>query len=160
MNGRRAAGALRVATVACGFALACPHAAAVLGGSAATIEADRASLDARHRVTTSSSMAASVHELRSADGSVVKEYAGPDGIVFALRWSTRFKPRLDPLLGAEAASYRDALARAAVRPGIRHALVLQQDDLVVQSGMHLTTHVGIAYLRSRLPSGIRPDDLR
>ncbi len=145
---------------ACLLMLACPHAVAVLGGPVSTIESDRAMIAAQHHLSTLAATAIPVHELRTSDGSVVKEFVGPDGFVFAVRWSTRLKPRLDQLLGAQAIVYRSAAARSANAPGIRHRFVLDQGDLVVQSDMHLTAYVGIAYLRSRLPEGVHADDLR
>jgi hypothetical protein len=102
-----------------------------------------------------------VHTIAMADGSTIRQYVGPGGQVFAVAWNTRFKPRLDELLGPHFAAYADASRRAmSQRPGVRHSLRVQQGDLVVESMAHLNTHVGRAYLRSQLPAGTSADAIR
>jgi hypothetical protein len=75
-------------------------------------------------------------------------------------WSTRFKPRLDQLLGTHAGPYAAAARQALATPGIHQRFELDQDDLVVHASAHLNAHVGVAYLRSLVPAGVRIDDLR
>ena len=82
------------------------------------------------------------------------------GVVFAVAWSTRLKPRLAELLGSSAAAYSAAAARATAQRGIQRRIVLQEEDLVVDATSHLNSFVGIAYLRSQLPNGVSVDALR
>ncbi len=95
-----------------------------------------------------------------ADGSSIREFISPDGIVFAVSWSTRFKPNLESLLGTHAAGYAAAASEAMRTPGIRRNVALQRGDLVVHSTTHLNAFVGRAYLRSLVPQGIGADELR
>jgi hypothetical protein len=132
---------------------------ATLGDPVATIDADRVQLKGEHRVVQSSTARFQVHVITLADGSSIREFANADGIVFAVAWSTRLKPRLDALLGAQAGRYAAAASAAMATPGVRHGVSLSSGDLVVQASAHLNAHVGIAYLRSLVPEGVRIDEL-
>ena len=132
---------------------------AVLGEAATSVQADRQRLLAVHRQTSAPGF--EVHTLNASDGSVVREYVGSDGIVFAVTWSSRGKPRLDQLLGRHFDGYAEAGRQAMQkRAGVMHAAVLQQGDLVVESTAHLSAFTGRAWLRSRLPAGMGADALR
>jgi hypothetical protein len=126
---------------------------------AASLQADRQRLFAVQR--QASGLGFDVHTLNASDGSVVREYVGPDGVVFAVTWSTRGKPRLDQLLGRHFEGYatagREAMQR---RSGVVHAAALQRGDLVVESTAHVNAFVGRAWLRSKLPFGMGSDALR
>ena len=148
------------ACVALALSLAVGQAGATLGEPVATVEADRAQLRSGHRVVQAQAARFQVHVLTLADGSAIREFVAPDGIVFAVAWSTRLKPRLDQLLGAQAARYAAAASAAMAAPGVRHAVSLSSADLVVQASAHLNAHTGLAYLRSRVPEGVRIDELR
>jgi hypothetical protein len=95
-----------------------------------------------------------------ADGSSVREFVAPNGVVFGVAWSTRFKPNLEALLGSHAVDYVGAATEAARAPGIKRNAVLERGDLVVHSTVHLNSFVGKAYLKSLVPQGVRPDELR
>ena len=150
--------------VACAFAcstlLAVPTAQAVLGGDASTIGDDQTRLKGVRRQVMAPRIQVQTHEIAMADGSSIREYVSPGGIVFAVAWNTRFKPHLEALLGQHAASYAAAASDAMRTPGIKRNVVLQRDDLVVHSTVHLNSFVGKAYVRSLVPTGINVDDLR
>ena len=148
------------AMLASGLALASIAASATLGEPASTAEADRARLQGERRVVQATAIRLQVHVITQPDGSTIKEFVTPGGVVFAIAWSTRLKPRLDTLLGAQAPRYASAARAALATPGIRHGIVLASDDLVVQASAHLNAHVGLAYLRSLVPEGVRIDELR
>jgi hypothetical protein len=102
-----------------------------------------------------------MHTLSHADGSRVRQYSEVGGAVFAVAWNTRTKPRLDELLGTHFAAYAEAAQKEQrKRPGVRHGLVVQMGDLVVESSGHGNAFVGRAYLRSRLPATARPETWR
>ena len=143
---------------ACLLAATLP-AQAVLGEAAASIQADRQRMTAVHRQASAPGF--EVHTLNAGDGSVVREYVGRDGIVFAISWSTRGKPRLDQLLGRHFDGYAEAGSQAMQqRAGVMHAATLQRGDLVVESTAHLNAFTGRAWLRSRLPVAMALDALR
>ena len=148
------------AALACSLALASTAASATLGEPVSTVEADRARVQGERRVVQATTTRLQAHVITQADGSTIKEFVTPGGIVFAVAWSTRLKPRLETLLGAHATRYASAARAAMATPGIRHGVVLASDDLVVQASAHLNAHVGLAYLRSLVPEGVRIDELR
>jgi nucleoside diphosphate kinase len=132
----------------------------VLGGDVASIESDRARMQGQRRTVPAIAARAPTHVITMSDGSSIKEFVTPGGVVFAVSWSTRFKPRLEQLLGIHAGPYAAAARQALATPGIRHSFALDQDDLVIHASGHLNAHVGVAYLRSLVPEGVRVDELR
>lgn len=133
---------------------------AVLGGDVSTIDDDQARLRGTRRAAAVANLAMRTHEITLADGSSIREFVTPAGRVFAVAWSTRFKPDLVSLLGAHADTYATAASEALRQPGIRHHVELRRGDLVVQSTAHLNAHVGTAWLQSLVPQGVGVDALR
>ena len=90
-------------------------------------------------------------------GTVIREYAGLDGKVFAVTWHGPFSPNLRQTLG----SYFDQYAAAAPagRQDRNHVQV-RTSNLVVQVGGHMRAYSGRAYLPQALPSGVTPGDLQ
>jgi len=100
-----------------------------------------------------------VHATQQPDGSRVQELVAGNGVVFAVRWNTLYKPDLSALLGNSFPAYADAARRAAQRGGIQRQFRLDATDLVVHSTGHLHTFAGYAYVRSLLPFGVTPQTL-
>lgn len=149
------------AALSLALGLACPLAGATLGEPGwATPAADPGRATGARRFVETTSMRLQAQVTTQADGSTIKEFLTPGGIVFAVSWSTRLKPRLDVLLGAHAPGYAEAARAAASAPGVHHAATLVAGDLVVHETSHLNTHVGVAWLRSLVPEGVRVDELR
>ncbi len=153
--------ALRVAAVlgACGLLVGSP-AHAVLGGDVSTVADDEVRLRGAPHAVVIASAAVRTHEIAMADGSTIREFVGPSGTVFAIAWSTRFKPDLDALLGAHAATYAAAASEAMRTPGIRRNVELRRGDLVVRATAHLNAHTGKAWLPSLVPAEVDVDALR
>lgn len=135
-------------------------ASAGLGDPVAQVGADQAKLKGARRQSAAAGPQTQAHDIVMPDGSRITEYAGPDGTVFAVAWNTRFKPNVDLLLGRYAATFAVAARDAMKTPGMKRRVLLQRDDLVVQSSGHLNSFVGRAYLRSRVPAGFGVDALR
>jgi hypothetical protein len=152
--------AVRAGVCAAVALLAAPAALAVLGGDVSTVRDDEVRLKGAPRQARALRVQAQAHEITMADGSSIREFVSPAGVVFAVAWSTRFKPDLGSLLGAHAPGYATAAAEAMRAPGIKRQVVLQRGDLVVHSTMHLNVFVGKAYLRSLVPEGLTVDELR
>jgi Protein of unknown function (DUF2844) len=131
---------------------------AVLGGSVASIQAD----PSRVRIQRVQTLAAGVqvHARTTSDGGTIQEYVSPAGIVFAVRWRTRFKPRLDELLGSYYAGYATAASEALKRPGIQRQATLRAADLEVHAGAFLNAFSGYAIAPSLTPAGFGTDTLR
>lgn len=132
---------------------------AVLGESAASIHADPLRMAGARRLVAG--LDTEIHVLTMADGSTIRQYLTPGGRVYAVSWNTRYKPRLDLLLGAQFPAYAQACREAMLqRPGIAHSASVRRGDLVVESSAHLNAHVGRAYLRSLLPPTATLDAIR
>ncbi len=98
-----------------------------------------------------------VHEIQLTSGTLLREYAGPDGKVFAVTWTGPFIPNLRESLGSYFAEFA---ARAPAAHGSRTHLLVREPDLVVESGGHMRAHHGLAYLPQALPSGVSVGDLK
>ena len=97
------------------------------------------------------------HEIRLPSGTLVREFAGPDGKVFAVAWNGPTVPNLRQTLGR----YFDAFASAAKdKHAGRNRIQIRQSELVVQSSGHMRAFVGRAYLPLQIPSGVELGDLR
>jgi hypothetical protein len=121
---------------------------AALGGSEATVEADR--LQVAGTVRMLRSPAYTVHELQTPSGTVVREFVSPTGIVFGVAWQGPTMPDLRQVLGA----YFDRYAEAATQRRARGSLTIAQPGLVVHSGGHMRAFVGRAYIPEAVPQGV------
>ena len=151
-------GRLRALLLAGMLAASSGPALAVLGGAVASVQEDQLRLAGTR--TQSVHAYHQVHEIVMADGSRIREFVSPSGVVFAVSWNTRFKPDLQALLGSYHAEY-DAEAREALRrPGIRRQLSFQHSDLVLESSGRLNHFSGRAWVPSLAPGGLAADALR
>lgn len=100
----------------------------------------------------------SIHEMRSPDGTRVREFVSPAGHVFGVSWQGPHIPDLRQLLG----EHFDEYMQEAERPGRAHRGVLhiETQDLVFESGGHMRFFSGRAYLRSELPDGADADAIQ
>lgn len=151
---------------ACAVATACIVAAsparAVLGQpiQAAMAPASQAKTATALRRTQALSAGVQVFERATGDGGAIREFVSPQGVVFAVAWSTRFKPQLEDLLGSYHAGYAAAASEALKRPGIQRQSLLQAQDLVVRASSHLNTFTGRAYVPSLVPLGFDAESAR
>jgi uncharacterized protein DUF2844 len=145
-------GALTLVASAC-FAFS--PAWAALGGNAASITADQAHFQGSVKVTAHALF--DIHELTLSTGTTVREYAAPDGTVFAIGWDGPAMPDLRQALGAH---YDEFLAAAQANSGGHHHLAAQRGDLVLVSTGRMRAFAGRAYLASAVPSGVSIDELR
>ena len=132
---------------------------AVLGGDLSTVTAAQSRMRAA-RVTTAAAEGTTVHELRLADGSSIREFVNAQGLVYAVAWSTRLKPDFSYLLGTHAAEFEAGVAASASAPGLKRSVAVERGDLVVHSGGRMGAFVGKAWLKSQLPAGQASDAVR
>ena len=119
-----------------------------LGEPEGSIPGDRMRMHAMHAVARTPSFAR--HELTLPDGSRVQQWVASNGLVFAVRWNTLYKPNLARLLGPSFANYADAAQQGGIQRQFHH----QGLDLVVQSAGHLHVFSGYAYRPSLVPRGV------
>jgi hypothetical protein len=129
-------------------------ASATLGETEASIAAEPQLVHASIKETMRGSYR--VHEIQQPSGTVIREYAGLDGKVFAVTWQGPFSPNLRQTLG----SYFDQYAAAApAGRQDRNHMQVRESNLVVQIGGHMRAYSGRAYLPQALPSGVAAGDL-
>lgn len=150
--------AVLAALVSTSLAAARP-ARAALGEAEASIARDRRALSATAPIARDVGPYR-VHEF-TVSGATVREYAGPDGVVFAVAWSGHASPELGPLLGAYLGEYR-AAARAAAPQGRgrRQSRRVEGPHVIVDRWGHMRDWHGRAWLPDLLPAGVRLDDLQ
>ena len=147
---------------------------ATLGGSAQSIAADQRALGGQVRMLNQprsstggralqeqppapSSPAYTVEQISTPTGATVNEYLSPNGTVFAVSWRGPRPPDLSQLLGAYFAEYRTAAASPSAQRG--HLLV-QTENLVVETGGHMRDLRGRAYVPGLLPPGVSADEVQ
>lgn len=128
-----------------------------LGAYEESIENDRMKMRAFRAVSVTSQYA--MHEIKSPDGSRVRQYVAPNGRVFAVTWNTQYKPDMNSLLGVSFDSYDAAAKEAGKRGGIQRNLRHETQDVYVQASSHLHIFSGFAYLKSLTPQGFNQNTL-
>jgi hypothetical protein len=129
---------------------------ATLGEDVSSVQSDQARMKAAIRVLPG--QAYSVHEMRESSGTVVREFVSPAGAVFGVTWQGSFAPDLRQLLGTHFEEYVQAAQAPANRRG--RGLHIETDDMVFESGGHMRFITGRAYLPTKMPQGVRADEIR
>lgn len=138
------------------IAAACP-ALAELGGNAASVAADQQHMMAQQRSTTAAATY-TVQEMQAPDGTVVREYVSSSGVVFAVTWQGPQVPNLQQLFGSKYfGQWQDAAKAQPLRHGPQQ---IKQSDLVVESGGHMRSYSGRAYVPQLVPQGVSVDQLQ
>jgi len=129
---------------------------AVLGQYESSVNLDRQYL--RGELREEVRQGYKLHEITSPDGSIVREYVSPAGLVFGIAWQARVMPNLQQLLG----SYFTELQQAAQSKVRRRGgpLVVRTDKLVLISGGHMRAFHGRAYVPSLLPKNLSAEAVR
>jgi Protein of unknown function (DUF2844) len=133
---------------------------AALGDTVASIEADRVNLKGELRVRSEPGY--SVQEITGANGTVVREFVSPGGVVFAVSWSGRAMPNLAQTLGTYFTVYQAAVKAQRADHGhhLGHDhLEVRTPSLIVRAGGHMRQYFGIAYVPSLVPQNLSISDL-
>lgn len=94
-----------------------------------------------------------LHQITAADGSVVKEFVSPAGVVFGVAWQASHMPNLQQLLGSHMAELQVAMQSMTHQPG-RRPLIVRTDKLVFVSGGHMRALHGYAYVPGLVPGNV------
>jgi hypothetical protein len=127
-----------------------------LGQPESSVQADAAQLKGSIKATEHAGYR--VHEIQLPSGTLVREFVGSDGNVFAVAWNGPTVPNLRQTLG----QYFDKFVAAAqAKHADHHHLQIQQSDLVMQASGHMRgAFSGRAYLPQAVPAGVSIGDLR
>lgn len=131
-------------------------ASAELGGNVDSVKADHAKMGGALTITTVSGY--EVHEIQSAAGIRVREYVAPSGTVFGVAWQGPFKPDLRQLLGPYFDQYVKAVEQG--RKTSRGPVTIQLPGLVVQTGGHMRSFAGRAYVPQMIPQAASADAIK
>jgi hypothetical protein len=95
------------------------------------------------------------------NGTVIHEYVDSGGTVFAVSWSGRGAVSLETLLGTHFPEWQKGLESAhAARGGGYGPVAVYQSGLVVESGGHMGSLTGRAWLPQALPQGFSTDQIQ
>jgi len=94
-----------------------------------------------------------VHGLTNANGTIVREYVSPKGVVFGIAWQAPFMPNMEQLLGSYVTNLQTA---SKSQTQVRHlrGVIVRTNDFVFVSGGHMRFWKGSAYLPSLVPSNV------
>ena len=134
-------------------------AAASLGGDVSTVQADRLHMQgAVIQVTTTGPY--TIHEMRAASGTSVREFVSPGGTVFGVVWQGPFMPDLRQVLGAYFDPYQRAAQAAQARRSGHGPLLIHEPDFIVEQSGHPRAFFGRAYVPQLMPAGVLADVIR
>lgn len=122
---------------------------AVLGDSASTVLADQARMKGALRSVDAHTYV--MHQITAANGTVVREFVSPAGMVFGVAWRGQFPPDLEKLLGPY--YFQAQQATTGPRTG-RHPLRVETSGLVVRQSGHMRSLHGVAYIPQLVPAGV------
>jgi hypothetical protein len=95
-----------------------------------------------------------------ASGTVINEYLSAQGVVFGIAWHGPRVPDLASLLGSYFPQYQQGLKAQRAARGGRGQVSVQDSGLVVESGGHMGSFAGSAYLPQSLPAGVSASDIQ
>jgi hypothetical protein len=100
-----------------------------------------------------------VHQLTSANGTIIREYVSPKGLVFGVTWQGPFMPSMQQLLGSYVTNLQTA---SPAQTHIRHlrGLTVKTNDFVFVSGGHMRFWKGNAYVPSLIPNNVSVEVVR
>jgi len=150
--------ALRATFLAATLVFIALPAFAGLGEDVSSVQADQAHMQGSLRTTQA--QAYTLHEIQAPTGTVVREYVSSSGKVFAVAWQGPWPPDMRQILANYFTPYQQAAqARANLHTG-RSPLTISQPGLIVQSGGHMRSFAGRAYIPEMLPQGVSAKAIR
>jgi len=130
---------------------------AVLGQYESSVSVDQEYMKSEDHVQDF--QAYKVHELTSANGTIIREYVSSKGLVFGVAWQAPFMPNMEQLLGSYVTNLQTA---SKSQTHVRHlrGLIVRTNDFVFVSGGHMRFWKGTAYVPSLVPSDVSVEVVR
>jgi len=129
-----------------------------LGEDVSSVQADQAHMQGSLRTTQT--QAYTLHEIQAPSGIVVREFVSPTGKVFGVAWQGPWPPDMRQILAGYFGQYQQAAQAQVNSHAGRKPLVIDQPGLVVQSGGHMRSFTGRAYIPEMLPQGVSAEAIR
>jgi Protein of unknown function (DUF2844) len=98
-----------------------------------------------------------IHEMKADSGATVREFAAPDGKIFAVAWQGPFPPDYQQLLGPYFAQLQQATGQQ--RRTRRAPVMIETPGFVFQSYGHFRALAGRAYVPQMVPAGVGVEDI-
>lgn len=109
--------------------------------------------------STARSSLYTLHEVQLENGTTVREYATPAGLVFALAWRGPVLPDLSALLGDYFDTFKVETDQTRTRASRGSPVNIERDGLVVRSNGRMRNFFGHAYAPSLVPAGVNINDV-
>lgn len=100
-----------------------------------------------------------LHEVQLENGTSVREYATPAGLVFAVAWRGPVLPDLTALLGGYFKTFKAETDQARLMGGRGSPVNIERDGLVVRSNGRMRNFFGSAYAPDLIPAGVNINDV-
>lgn len=108
---------------------------------------------------TERTSAYTLHEFQRENGTIVREYATPAGVVFAVAWRGPLLPDLSVLLGDYFSAFVKETERLRLVGRRGSPINMEQDGLVVRSSGRMRNFYGYAYSPKLIPAGLDIKDV-
>jgi len=94
-----------------------------------------------------------VHQLTATNGTIIREYVSPKGLVFGIAWQAPFMPDMKQLLGTYVTNLQTA---SRTQTQVRHlrGIIVKTNDFVFVSSGQMRHWRGNAYVPSLVPSNV------
>jgi len=145
-----------VAALLVALALAPVLALGALGRQAESTDVDQKMLHARKSIRPGTEF--TVHELTLPSGTVVREFVGPAGRVFAVAWRGPTLPDLQQIFGDD--NLKMFLSAPPEQHSRRKSRTVRSQDLVVHSTGTARFFTGFAYIPSLMPRAVHEEDIQ
>lgn len=129
---------------------------AALGSSPSSFDQNGIQMAARSIMPRSADSIAvyTVSQNRLASGTVVREYANLQGVVFAVSWNGPTLPDLQNLMGQQFTMLSNHSTPASSQVGApQRQLALSPSDMMMVASSHQRNFVGRAWIPAALPPG-------
>ena len=158
------AGALRIVWLALWVALGMGEVQAALGQAPSALPpASPSSAVPSAKMSAATNKASptlyTLHEITLDSGTLVREYASPAGIVFAVTWQGPVLPDLSLLLGSYFSTFKAETEQARQMGRRGSPVTVNQGSLVVVSSGRMRNFFGYAYAPDLIPTSVNIQDV-
>lgn len=130
---------------------------ATLGQPEASVTTDQQQMKMEERVQRL--QAYKVHELTTANGTIVREYVSPQGSVFGITWRGPSIPDMNQLLGAYVNNLQTATPDQT-KIQRRRGITVKTNDFVYSNFCRLRICAGSAYVPKLVPANVPVEVMR
>jgi hypothetical protein len=109
--------------------------------------------------TSTRSSLYTLHEVQLENGTTVREYTTPAGLVFAVAWRGPVLPDLTALLGAYFNTFKAETDQTRMMGKRGSPVSIDRDGLVVRSNGRMRNFFGYAYAPALIPAGVIINDV-